>query len=108
MHRKNKRQKKLYERIAEFCEIPQDIITDIPVFTIRGKHEVEITGCTGILTYDSGKIVLAIGKDHFTVTGDSLMLSDFREKILYVRGNIKSASFGTDAPVSEIGGGTDA
>ncbi len=97
MHKKNERPKKLYEIIAEFCEVPQDIVTDIPIFTIRGKHEIEISGCTGILTYDSRRIVLSIGKgkECFCVTGDSLMLSDFREKLLYVRGNIRSASFGT-------------
>lgn len=94
MHEKNERPKKLYEILAEFFEVPQDIVRDIPVFTIRGKHEIEITGCTGILTYDSRRIVLSIGKGEcFCVTGDSLLLSDFREKVLYVRGNIHTASF---------------
>ena len=107
MHKKNERQKKLYEIIAEFCEIPQEIVKDIPIFTIRGRHEIEITGCTGILTYDSRRIVLSAGKECFCITGDSLMLSDFRERILYVRGNIQSASFGTgDEPTT--GGDNDA
>lgn len=97
MHKKNERPKKLYEILAEFCEIPQDVVTDLPVFTIRGTHEIEISGCTGILTYDSGQIVLSIGagKEPFCIRGDALMLSDFRDRILYVRGNIRSASFGT-------------
>ena len=100
MPESNKRPKKLYEIIAEFCEVPQEVVTSLPVFTIRGKHEIEITGCTGILTYDSQHIVLSFGegkrKECFCVTGDSLILTDFREKILYVRGNIHSASFGSE------------
>ena len=98
MQRKNERQKKLYEILAAFCEFPQDVITDLPVFTIRGTHEIEISGCTGILTYDSERILLSVGKgnERFYVRGDALMLSDFRDRILYVRGNIRSASFGTE------------
>ena len=98
MQRKNERQKKLYEILAAFCEFPQDVITDLPVFTIRGTHEIEIPGCTGILTYDSERILLSVGKgnERFCVRGDALMLSDFRDRILYVRGNIRSASFGTE------------
>lgn len=97
MHEKNERNKKLYEVLAGYFEVPQNIVWDIPVFTIRGRHEIEIIGCTGILTYDSKRIVLSIGrgKESFCVTGDSLMLSDFREKVLYVRGNIRTASFDT-------------
>ena len=95
MHKKIERPKKLYEILAEFCEIPQDVVTDLPVFTIRGTHEIEISGCTGILTYDSGQIVLAVGKESFCIRGDSLMLSDFRDRVLCVRGNIRSAAFGT-------------
>ncbi len=97
MHEKNERPKKLYEILADFFEVPQNIVWDIPVFTIRGHHEIEIIGCTGILTYDSRRVVLSIGngKESFCVTGDSLLLSDFREKVLYVRGNIHTASFDT-------------
>ena len=95
MHKKNERPKKLYEILAAFCEIPQDVLAAVPVFTIRGQHEIEISGCTGILTYDSRCIVLAVGKEHFCIRGESLLLSDFREGVLYVRGNIHSASFGT-------------
>jgi len=95
LQRKNERPKKLYEILAAFCEIPQDVITDLPVFTIRGTHEIEITGCTGILTYDSGRIVLSVGNERFCILGDALMLSDFRDRVLYVRGNIRSAAFGT-------------
>lgn len=96
MHKTKKRKRKLYEKIAALCEIPQESVADIPVFVIRGRHEVEVEGCTGILEYDSGKIVFAVGKsgrERFTVTGDMLTLNDFSDRLLYVRGNIASASF---------------
>ena len=105
LHQKSRRTKKLYELLAEFGEVPQEVVARLPIFTIRGKHEIEITGCTGILTYDSRRIVLAFGegkhKECFCVTGDSLTLTDFRDNILYVRGNIRSASFGEGTETEE-------
>ena len=80
--------------ISDFCEVPSDMVSNVPVFEIRGHHEIEITGCSGILEYNDKRIILTVGRDKFTVTGDSLVLSDFRDNVLFVRGNIKSASFG--------------
>lgn len=96
MHKTKKRKRKLYEKIAALCEIPQESVADIPIFVIRGRHEVEVEGCTGILEYDSEKIVLAVdksGRGKFTVTGDMLTLNDFSNRLLFVRGNIASVSF---------------
>lgn len=97
MHKKRKRSKKLYEILSEICEIPQDIIANIPVFTIRGTHEIEISGCNGILTYDSNHVIVSLGngKETFCVCGEELTLSDFRERILYIRGTVRSVTFGT-------------
>lgn len=94
MPKKTKRKRKLYEVIAEFCEIPQDAVCNLPIVTICGHHEIEIYGCSGIAVYDDCRIILKLRGDYLTVTGDHLVLSDFREKILYVRGNITGAAFG--------------
>jgi len=93
LHKSKKRKQKLYERISLFCEIPQESIANIPVFVLRGHHELEAEGCTGILEYNSSRIILAIGKEKLTVLGEFLVLSDFSDRLLYVRGNIKSVSF---------------
>ena len=94
MHKNRKRRQKLYEKIAMFCEVTQESIAKIPVFVLRGKHELEVEGCDGILEYTSSRIVLSVGKEKFTVVGDMLVLSDFNDNLLYIRGNIVSASFG--------------
>ncbi len=93
MQNKKRRRVKLYEKIANFCEVPQELVAQIPVFVIRGRHEIEISGADGISEYTDTAIVITVGRDKFTVRGDHLILSDFRESVLYVRGNIDSASF---------------
>ncbi len=88
-----------YERLAEFLEIPADQTARIPVFVIRGKREIEVEGCTGILEYEPARIVLAVGKegDRFTVAGRGLSLEDFSRGNLFVRGEIACARFGAAA-----------
>lgn len=88
------RKKKLYERIAALCEVPEDAVGNIPVFVIRGRHEIEVSGCSGVREYSDSRIVLSVGRESFTVTGDLLVLTDFRDNTLYVQGNIDSAYFG--------------
>lgn len=91
---KNKRRRKLYERIAAICEVEQDYVSSVPVLTFHGRHEIEVDGCSGILEYGPERIVLALRGDRFTVVGDCLTLADFRSGVLYVRGNVKGAAFG--------------
>lgn len=101
MQRKNHRHKQLYEIIADTVEVPSDAISSIPVFTVRGYHEVEADGCDGILEYSDERVVLAVGKRRVTITGDLLTLSDFRGSILTVRGNIDAVYLTEDAICSE-------
>ena len=94
LHELRKRRRKLYEKIAEFCEIPQESVADIPVFVLRGRHELEAEGCTGVLEYEAERIILSVGKNRITVRGSFLELSDFSDRHLCVRGNIESVSYG--------------
>lgn len=91
----NKRRRlKLYERIANYCEVGEDYISKVPVFTFIGNGRVEIDGCGGILEYSPEKITLMVGGEKFTVVGRCLTLSDFRFRVLSVRGEIRGAVFG--------------
>lgn len=90
------RKKKLYERFAAMCEVPCEVVADIPVFVIRGRHEVEVAGCSGVREYGDSRVKLAVGRDIFTVTGDHLVLTDFRDNVLFIRGNIDGTFFGDE------------
>ena len=72
MQKKYVRKKPFYEKIADLCEVPADMILEVPVIVIRGKHEVEVNGCDGILKYDMGECVLSVGKDIESTTIDML------------------------------------
>ncbi len=93
MHKKNGRRVRLYERIADFCEVPDELVARVPVFVLRGRHQIEISGASGITEYSDSVIVLSVGRDKFTVRGMGLTITDFREAVICVRGDIVSAAF---------------
>ena len=90
---KKRRRAHVYEKVAHFLEVPQELVANVPVFVIRGRHEIEISGCSGITEYSDELIVLSVGRDKFTVRGKHLELADFSDSVLYVRGNIDSVAF---------------
>lgn len=88
------RKRRFYEILAAICEVPEEAVGRIPVFVLRGRHEAEIMGCSGIREYGDERIVLALEKEFVTITGDALELTDFRDRALYIRGNIAALTFG--------------
>ncbi len=82
------------KKLSDLMSLPVDVITGIPVFTLRGREELEADGCTGILEYEPDRVVLALRRERVTVTGEGLMLTDFRNAALTVRGKIQSVTFG--------------
>lgn len=89
--------KKWYEKAADWLEVPVSMTADLPVFVIRGGREIEVEGCTGILEYGEERIVLAVGKSgRFSVKGKNLTLTDFRGRVLYVRGELTAAYWGEE------------
>ena len=85
---------KFVKKLSELMALPVDVMTGIPVFTLRGHEELEADGCTGILEYSSERVVLAMKQEKMTVTGEGLLLTDFRNMTLLVQGNIRSVAFG--------------
>ena len=81
------------EIMSELWEVPGEVSAPVPVFLMRGRYELEITGARGIRDYGQEKIVLRVGKGLCVVTGRELELTDFREAVLYVRGKIDCISF---------------
>ncbi len=90
---KRTRRRPWAELMSEFWEVPGEVSAPIPVFLMRGRYELEITGARGIREYGQERIVLRMGKGLCVVTGKELELTDFQEAVLYVRGKIDRLSF---------------
>lgn len=86
--RKRKHRHPFAQAMARFTELPVEALCRIPVFTVKGREEVEITGCRGILDYSDERVIVKTAEDVCTVTGGGLILSDFHNDVLLVRGQI--------------------
>ena len=84
------------KKLSEMMALPPDVLSEMPVTIIRGREALEVEGCTGILEYEPCLVVLALREDRLTVTGRNLMLADFCERTLTVRGCIASVVFGEE------------
>ncbi len=92
--RKREHRHPMAEAFSRFTELPMESFCNIPLFLVRGREEAEVTGCRGILEYDETKVVLKTCGGVFTVRGAKLILSDFRQDVLLVRGRIDGIFFG--------------
>ncbi len=82
------------ERLAGMFEVPREAISGCPIFIIRGRSEIEVSSCSGILEYSAKEVRLLLGGgDTVVILGENLILSDFRENTIYVRGHINSLGF---------------
>ena len=84
----------IVKKLSDLMSLPLEVMTGIPVFTLRGREEVEADGCTGILEYTPTRVVLAVKRDKVTIAGEELTLTDFRNTVLTVRGRILSVTYG--------------
>ncbi|MBQ8186350.1 MAG: YabP/YqfC family sporulation protein [Clostridia bacterium] len=84
------------KKLSELMALPVDVLSSMPVTVIRGREELEVEGCTGILEYEPCRVVLSMKEERLTVRGRCLMLSDFTGRTLTVRGCIASVVFGED------------
>ncbi len=85
---------KFAKKLSDLMSLPVDVITSIPVYTLRGREELEADGCTGILEYSDVRVVLDVKGERVTVTGEGLMLTEFQGSALTVRGRICAVHLG--------------
>ncbi len=95
---------RLAEAMSRFTELPVEAMCNIPLFCLKGREEVEITGCRGILHYEEERVVVKTCGGPFTVTGKRLILSDFHRDVLLVRGVIDGVRFDTEDRAGEARG----
>lgn len=84
----------IVKKLSDLMSLPLEVMTGIPVLTLRGREELEADGCTGILEYTPTQVVLAVKRDKVTIAGEELTLTDFRNTVLTVRGRILSVTYG--------------
>ena len=77
-------------KLAEFLEIPQDIVLDLPRLTLVGNIEVTLENHRGIIEYSSERLRVALPQGELVISGAELVLVSLAQEEVVIRGRIKS------------------
>ncbi|NLG86210.1 MAG: sporulation protein YqfC [Firmicutes bacterium] len=78
------------KKVAEFLEIPQDIVLDLSRITLVGNIEVTLENHRGIIEYSSDRLRLALPQGELIISGEELILVSLAQEEIVIRGRIKS------------------
>ena len=81
------------EQISSRLELPEDLIMGDVFVHLIGQREVYIENYRGILVYYDACIRLNIEMGQLEITGKNLLIEDFTEHSMKIRGCISQISF---------------
>lgn len=81
------------QQLAEFLEIPGDIILDLPKVILLGNLRLVVENHRGILKYSAQVIQINIPEGELIIEGKGLQLQSIRPEEICVEGQIKSITF---------------
>ena len=88
-----KKKDELAKKFAEEMQLPQSAVSDIFRIEMRGKSDVMIEGCKGIVEYDENTISLNLGNCIVSLTGNDLEINNLSEQQAIINGNVCSVNF---------------
>lgn len=81
------------QRLANFFELPKDIVMDVPKTTIIGALQLSIENHRGILEYSPERVVIGIHTGQVSITGKELVIGTVDGDEITVLGQIESLNF---------------
>lgn len=91
--RRNKTRHNVKQKIASSLAIPEDILCDVPHFTLSDNKELQIENYKGILSYDESEIALKAKGYKIVITGSGLKITVITDEYIVINGTISALSF---------------
>lgn len=86
--------KRLKQQMAEYLEIPGDIILDLPKVVLLGNLQLVVENHRGILKYNPEIIHINLSEGELIIRGKDLQLRNVLPEEICVQGQIKNIAFG--------------
>ncbi|NMD42361.1 MAG: sporulation protein YqfC [Firmicutes bacterium] len=81
------------EIIADFFELPQEIILDLPRVTQVGNVQLYIENHRGVIAYDENEIRLSVKNGEIIIRGEKMQIKNLLEEELLIKGVIGSLTY---------------
>ncbi|MEQ8199964.1 MAG: sporulation protein YqfC [Syntrophomonadaceae bacterium] len=79
--------------VADFLEIPADIVLDLPKLTITGRNELYLENHKGIIEYSTSRMRINLSRGYLEVSGDNLEIQALMPDEMRVIGDISSVRY---------------
>lgn len=88
-----KRREALSRAMADFLEIPKDLVLDLPKVTIIGRNELYLENHRGIIEYTLTRARINLSRGFLEVEGEGLEIKALLPDELSLFGEIKSIRY---------------
>ena len=79
--------------VADFLEIPRDLVMDIPKLTLVGRNELYLENHRGIIQYNPQLLRINLSRGFLEIEGQDMEIRALMPAELYISGEIKSVRF---------------
>ncbi len=79
--------------VADFLEIPRDLVMDIPKLTLVGRNELYLENHRGIIQYNPQLLRINLSRGFLEIEGQDMEIRALMPEELYISGEIKSVRF---------------
>ncbi|MGI6452992.1 MAG: sporulation protein YqfC [Syntrophomonadaceae bacterium] len=83
----------LGKAMAEFLEIPKDIVLDLPKVTIIGHSELYLENHRGIIEYSLDRIRVNLIRGFMEIEGNNLQIRALMPEEMSITGEIRSIKY---------------
>lgn len=91
--RRRKKKGGFKEVIADFFELPREVLLDLPRITLVGNVQLYIENHRGVVAYDENQVRLAVKNGEIIVSGEELHIENLLEEELLIRGLIRGLAY---------------
>lgn len=89
----DKRREAISKAVADFLEIPRDLVLDLPKITITGRNELYIQNHHGIIEYNPGLLRINISRGFLEIEGKNLEIKALMPEEMNICGEIFSLKY---------------
>ena len=85
--------KNIKQKIAHSLDLPDDVLCDVPHFTLTDNREIRIENYKGILFYTENEINLGAKNYKIKIAGDNLKITVITDEFIVIVGTFSALSF---------------
>ena len=90
--------KRLRKLTAQFLDLPEDVVFDIPRITMIGNMQLYIENHRGVMEFSDKVLKLRLTGGYVEITGQDLVIRAILTEEVFIEGTISNVAYRTDAP----------